>query len=68
MTLHVVFSGEFRVMNQFWFEINQFYVIQLNDWLHPDEYVVTIEYESDLREELEGFYRMTYKQKDGTIV
>lgn len=68
MTLNVVFSGEFRVMNQFWFEINQFYVIQLNGWLHPDEYVVTIEYESDLREELEGFYRMTYKQKDGTIV
>lgn len=61
-------GGEFRVMNQFWFEINQFYVIQLNGWLHPDEYVVTIEYESDLREELEGFYRMTYKQKDGTIV
>jgi len=56
------------VKNHFLFEKNQFYVIQMETWLQPGEYVINMAFKSELREELGGFYRMNYTRKDGTIV
>jgi len=56
------------VKNHFLFEKNQFYVIHMESWLQPGEYVINMEFKSELREELGGFYRMNYTRKDGKIV
>ncbi|PFX22374.1 Glutamyl aminopeptidase [Stylophora pistillata] len=61
-------GGDVRVMSHFWFKMNQFYVIQLDGWLQPGEYIINVAYKSELREDLGGFYRMTYKRKDGTTI
>ena len=53
--------------NHFLFEKNQFYVIHLESWLQPGEYVINMAFKAVLREELEGFYRMNYTRKDGAI-
>ena len=60
--------GELAVKKYFWFEKNQFHVIQLDTWLQSGEYIIKMAFESDLRSELGGFYRMEYKRNDGTIV
>ncbi|KAL9985945.1 hypothetical protein ACROYT_G008402 [Oculina patagonica] len=68
VTVHQSSGGEIAVKNHFLFEKNQFYVIHLTNWLQQGEYVVKMAFESELRAELGGFYRMNYRRKDGTLV
>jgi len=68
VAVHQSSRGEVGIKRHFWFKKNQFYVIHLEEWLQPGEYVVNMAFESDLRSELGGFYRMDYRRNDGTIV
>ncbi|KAJ7382217.1 hypothetical protein OS493_036250 [Desmophyllum pertusum] len=61
-------GGEIAVKKHFPFDTNQFYVIHLETWLQSGDYVINMAFESELRAELGGFYRMNYRRKDGSVV
>lgn len=63
-----ILLGKIAVQDHFPFEKNQFYIIHLKKQLQTGKYVVKLAFESELRAELGGFYRMNYRRKDGTVV
>lgn len=55
-----------KIKKRFEFKKNQFFVVVLEEKLDIGEYILKINYDGDIEtKELNGFYRSTYKTKDG---
>ncbi|EDO47790.1 predicted protein [Nematostella vectensis] len=56
------------IKKRFWFEKNQFTVLQMETALEPGPYVVMLGFEAFLSDQLNGLYRSQYTHKDGKNV
>ena len=59
--------GKITILGHEFDEDREFYIINLDKKIQKGNvYKVSIDFTSELNDELRGFYRSTYKNKDGT--
>ncbi len=59
-------GNDIEIKRHFWFEENEFYVVEAEQNLTKGDYVVSMEFVGKLDNDLKGLYRSTYKDQNGT--